>query len=154
MGRAVATGVLVAVAAGAAMAGCGCGGGDGDAASTARAAPAGGEAAALAAVHEYVDAFVGGDGDSACELLTEESRREFVEAVEAAVGTSDCGEAFTAAARQFPAELREDFGEAPIEIIDIDEDSAEGRATFAGRTIGLQMRVEDGEWRVANLPGQ
>lgn len=153
MGRAAALGVLVAVAAAGAVT-AGCGSGDGDAVSTARTAPAGGEAAALAAVHEYVDAFVGGDGDSACELLTEESRREFVEAVEAAVGTSDCGEAFTAAARQFPAELREDFGEAPIEIIDIDEDSAEGRATFAGRTIGLQMRVEDGEWRVANLPGQ
>ena len=126
---------------------------DANGADTAAAGPD--EAEARAAIQGYLDAFVSQDGGAACELLTPTVQDAFLEAVKAALPDADtCEEAFTAAAGQAGDAGTEAIGSAKIGTITVNGDSAEGALEVLGTSVPIMLERIDGEWKIANMPGQ
>jgi hypothetical protein len=131
------------VAAVVALAVTGCGGDDGS--------PGGGEVDEVVA--DYAQAFGGGDGDRACELLTEEAREAFVKRVSSVVGTTDCAEAMTKLQSFAGPSITGPFEDATVENVQVDGDRATADLVADGHSEEVTLENVDGEWLLTRAPG-
>lgn len=112
------------------------------------------EAAIRAAIQEYIDAFVARDGEKACALMKPEVADAFLEAVKGQVEAEDCADAFEKAAATGGDDLASLFEQATVDSVAVEGDTATAQLSVLGTTVPIRMERIDGEWKVANLPGQ
>lgn len=112
------------------------------------------EAAIRAAIQEYIDAFVNRDGEKACALMKPEVAEAFLEAVKDQVAASDCADAFEKAAASGGDQLGEQFKQAKVTAVAVEGDNATAQVAVLGTTVPILMERIDGQWKVANMPGQ
>jgi hypothetical protein len=119
-------------------------------------------------VKDYLRGFVDGDGDAACDTLTDDYREEIVDRLEASVeeDVSDCPELIEALEEQFSTQggltfEGEELTEDSIEDLDLKSDvevNTEGEgesATVTGPNGQQTFELEpvDGEWKISDIPG-
>lgn len=127
---------LVLLAAGAALSGCG---------------KSESESAAET-VTTYLKAFGAGDGEEACERLTDETKRVIASRVAERFGGSDCPDAIHGLRTRLSASQADAFEEATATRIKVRGDVADVRFK-AGRARGLaKLRKAGDEWRISLLP--
>jgi hypothetical protein len=131
------------VAAVVALALAGCGGGD--------EAPSSGEVDDVVA--DYAHAFGGGDGERACELLTDEARDAFVKRVSSVVGTTDCAEAMAKLQSFAGPTITGPFEDATVEDVEVDGDRATADLVADGHTEEVTLESVDGDWLLTRAPG-
>jgi hypothetical protein len=112
------------------------------------------DAAIRAAIQAYIDAFVARDGEKACALMKPEVAEAFLEAVKDQVSADDCADAFEKAAASGGDDLGELFKQATVDSVAVEGDQATAQMTVLGTSVPIRMERIDGEWKVANLPGQ
>jgi hypothetical protein len=107
-------------------------------------------------VTAYLDAFLEGDGEAACAILTPESQSALVAAFEEQSGSTapGCPEIFELALTQTTEEQRERLRAATVGTATVREDTATVSLSAEGRDTPITLRRVEGEWRLANLPGQ
>ena len=101
----------------------------------------------------YLKSFARGDGARSCELMTEQTRRQFVDRVKLVTKTSDCGRSINAIRKQAGSTVMQALEKTEITEIKVDGDRASAKLTSGANTSRAQLRKEDGEWRVAAVPG-
>lgn len=112
------------------------------------------DAAVRAAIQQYIDAFVQRDGEKACALMKPEVADAFLAAVKGRVDATDCADAFEQAAASGGDQLGELFKQAQVTSVAVEGDTATAQLSVLGTTVPILMERIDGEWKVANLPGQ
>ncbi len=112
------------------------------------------DAAVRAAIQQYIDAFVQRDGEKACALMTPEVADAFLAAVKDRIDATDCADAFEKAAASGGDDLATLFKQAKVASVAVEGDKATAQLAVLGTTIPILMERIDGEWKVANLPGQ
>ncbi len=112
------------------------------------------EAAIRAAVQAYIDAFAARDGEKACDLMKPEVADAFLEAVQGQVSADTCADAFEQAAASGGDQLGELLQQAEVTGVAVEGDNATAQLAVLGTTVPILMERIDGEWKVANLPGQ
>lgn len=106
------------------------------------------------AVQTYLTAFGDGDGEKACELLTEKVRDAFVAQVRGLVDTEDCGKAFDTIQKGLtPAQTKAVSG-VRVAGAKIDGDRGTVNVRSGGTTVATRVEKVDGDWRIAQPPGQ
>jgi cold shock CspA family protein len=116
----------------------GCGGGDDPERSGAEAV-----------ARDYVDAFVKGDGERACALMTDEVRGSF----EARTDTAGCAPAFARASELLGDEQRRLLEGAEVEIDVVQGDVATGTIRVEGDlSTPVEVRRVAGRWLYATPP--
>jgi hypothetical protein len=127
---------LVLLAAGAALSGCG---------------KSDSEAAADT-VTAYLKAFGAGDGEEACERLTEETKRVIASRVAEKFGGSDCPDAIRGLRTRLSAAQADAFEEASATRVKVRGDAADVRFR-AGQARGLaKLRKAGDGWKISLLP--
>jgi Putative lumazine-binding len=113
-------------------------------------------------VKTYEIALMGGDGDRACAQLTSDAQRELIRSASAAGLGGDCRQVALATKgyvdrliAQAPspakaAEARSLIADPPVEIVEIDSDSATARLTETMSDPIHLVRGDDG-WRISAL---
>jgi hypothetical protein len=113
-------------------------------------------------VKTYEIALMGGDGETACAQLTPGARRQMLRAASAAGLGSDCRQVAVAArgyvdrlVAEAPsparaAEARRLVADPPVQILEIDSDSATARLTATINDPVRLVRGDDG-WRISEL---
>jgi hypothetical protein len=117
----------------------GCGGGDED--------------DVKSTLRSYLDAFAKGDGSKSCDLMTTKTRAQFVDRVKVITDTSDCGKSIEAIRKQAGTTVMKALEETEISEVEVDGDRASAKLTNGANTSRAQLEKEDGEWRVAAVPG-
>jgi predicted lipid-binding transport protein (Tim44 family) len=112
------------------------------------------DAAVRAAIQEYIDAFVQRDGEKACALMKPEVADAFLAAIKDRVDATDCADAFEQAAASGGDQLGELFKQAQVTGVAVEGAKATAQLSVLGTTVPILMERIDGEWKVANLPGQ
>ncbi|MGI8945613.1 MAG: hypothetical protein ACR2GL_05165 [Thermoleophilaceae bacterium] len=100
----------------------------------------------------YLDAFAAGDGDEACERLTEETKRVLVPRVGRKVGARDCPGAVATLRNRLTVPQADAFSRASATRVRVDGDTAVVR--FRADTLrgGAELRKVSGEWKISLLP--
>ena len=101
----------------------------------------------------YFEAFVDSEGDKACELLSDEARRDVVRQVGSQVGTKSCGDAMDRVRATLDAESVDALEAAEVQRVQIDGDRATVTLETDGRSTDAQMERVGGDWRVSAVPG-
>jgi hypothetical protein len=137
-GRAIAWGA----AAAAAIALAACGGGESD------------QDRVRSTVEDYLEAFLGGDGARACELMTPDTRREFVNRVSNVTRTGDCARAVRTLRT-----LAGDTTASALKSTKVGAVSVSGRSATARLSTGAggaasttQLQEVGGKWLVSGVP--
>ena len=127
---------LLLLVAGAALAGCG----------------KSDEEAAADTVTAYLKAFGAGDGEGACERLTEETRRLIAPRVAEKFGGRECPDAVRALTARLPASHANAFQRATTPRVAVKGETAEVRFR-AGRVRGVAGLRKTGDgWKISLLP--
>ena len=100
----------------------------------------------------YVEAFVAGDGKRACELMTEETRAEFVNKVSVLSRTGDCGRSVRVVRTLAGDATAKALQGAKIEDVKVDGDSATATLVASGNRAPSKLAKVDGEWRISGVP--
>jgi hypothetical protein len=108
-------------------------------------------AAAKAAVETYIAAFVKGDGNAACDRLTNNAR-EAVISVAGRVGAASCPDAFERTRKLGGREVRSVARKIRVTKVDLTKGRAKVTLTSAGQDSIAELQKEDGKWKIASLP--
>ncbi len=127
---------LLLLGAGAALAGCG----------------KSDRAAVADTVTTYLRTYGAGDGEAACDGLTEETRRVIAPRVAEKLGGRNCPDAVRALQARLTASQADAFKQATVTRVDVKGDVAEVRFR-AGQARGVAKlhKAEDG-WKISLLP--
>jgi ketosteroid isomerase-like protein len=107
--------------------------------------------AARTAVDSYLKAFSRGDGEEACDLLTE-TARDYVTGMAGTVGAKDCPGAFERVRKVVGKTARNVSHDTKIKMVDIQGTKAKVTMTSrAGDAIADLEKVGD-EWKISSLP--
>jgi hypothetical protein len=109
----------------------GCGGGDGS-----------DEDEVRGVVRGYFDAFLGGDGQTACDLMSDETRQQ----IEDTIG--DCAEALGSFAQLAPEGASAEIGE-----VTVDGETAAAEVDVRGNKDTIELERVDGEWLITSPAG-
>jgi hypothetical protein len=105
--------------------------------------PTKGDPDVAATFQEFADAVADGDGDAACDVLSDDAAEQFAEGQQA----TDC----EAAVEGFDEDLQDDFGDIEPDEIEVDGD----RATVTGEAgdveLDLELERQDGDWQITDL---
>ena len=104
-------------------------------------------------VDTYFEAFVDSEGDKACELLSDEARRDVVRQVGDQIGTKNCGDAMNRVRATLDTESVEALRGAQVQRVEIEGDRATVTLETNGRSTDAQMERVGGDWRVSAVPG-
>lgn len=108
--------------------------------------------AAADTVTTYLKAFGAGDGEEACERLTEETKRDIAFRVAEKFGGSDCPDAIRGLRTRLSAAQADAFEEASATRVRVRGDAADVRFR-AGEARGLAtLRKAGDEWKISLLP--
>lgn len=110
------------------------------------------EEAAAETVTAYLKAFGAGDGEDACERLTEETRRVIAPRVAEKLGGRDCPDAVRALGTRLPASLADAYQRATTSRVTVRGKMAEVQFR-AGRARGVaELRKTGDGWKISLLP--
>jgi hypothetical protein len=107
--------------------------------------------AAKAAVETYIAAFVKGDGNAACDRLTN-TAREAVIAVAGRVGAASCPDAFERTRRLGGRDVRSVARKIRVTKVQMTKGRAKVTLNTAGRESIAEVEKEGGKWKIATLP--
>ena len=105
------------------------------------------------AIHDYLNAFVDGDGAKACSLMTSDTRRQFVEKTKSLTKSSDCALAIEAIRTQAGAEVTAALAKLKFTNVKVDGDRATVTLTSGGSRTTATLKKEGGTWKVSGAPG-
>lgn len=113
------------------------------------------EEAVRAAIQGYITAFLGGDGATACALLTPASQAKFVADANAqGLPGSDCATLFGQIAAQVPEATKDLVRAATVGPVTVTGNTASGTVTVAGQQSPFTAeRAADGRWLLAEALG-
>jgi hypothetical protein len=129
---------LATVAAAVAVAGCGGSGAEDD---------------AKFAVKSYVEAFVDGDGDTACGLMTRSTRSQFVKRTKPLTKTTDCAAAIEAIRTQAGQPALDALAKVKYSDVKVDGGTATVKLSAGKSSSTATLKLEDGAWKVSGVPG-
>ena len=104
-------------------------------------------------VEDYIIAFVDGDGDKACDLLTKETRDAFVQQVSSLVKTRDCGEAIKKLGDLAGPTVDRALKGAKVTEVKVNGENATATLESRGTKTPTQLKKEDGDWKISDVPG-
>jgi hypothetical protein len=108
-------------------------------------------AAAKAAVETYIAAFVRGDGNAACDRLTNTAREAVINAA-GRVGAASCPDAFERTRRLGGREVRGVARKIRVTKVQITKGRAKVTLNSAGVDSIAEVEKEGGKWKIASLP--
>jgi ketosteroid isomerase-like protein len=113
-----------------------------------------GEASAVrAAAREYFAALAQGDARRACELLTDDVRKQFVARVAAITSAPDCESALQTLLKGRGGNLVKRVARvARIGDVKVDGDTATAKLSSNAQEVDVRLRRQDGAWRVDEPP--
>lgn len=117
----------------------GCGGGAGD--------------DAKFAVKTYVNAFVNGDGETACGLMTRSTRSQFVKRTKALTKTTDCPSAIEAIRTQAGQTALDALRKVKYSDVKVQGSTAQVKLTSGKSSTTATLLKEGGGWKVSGAPG-
>jgi hypothetical protein len=103
-------------------------------------------------IETYVEAFVAGDGKRGCELMTEETRNEFVNKVAALTRTGDCARSLRVLRTLAGDATAKALEGADIEDIEIDGQTATATLVAGGNRSPSKLAKVDGKWLISAVP--
>jgi len=109
------------------------------------------EAAGDAAV-AYLEAFAEGDGEKACDTLTDQTKKVIVPQVGRKVGTRDCPAAIKSLRTRLTVPQTDAFKQATATRVKIRGDLAEVRFRAGSLRGAAELRKAGGDWRISLLP--
>jgi ketosteroid isomerase-like protein len=107
--------------------------------------------AAKAAVEQYVAAFAKGDGNAACDHLTN-TAREAVIALSGKVGAASCPQAFERTRRLGGSKVVAIANQIRVGKVDVSGSRAKVTIKAAGQDSVVELDKGDGKWKIASLP--
>ena len=109
------------------------------------------------AVNGYLKAFVNGDGQRACSLMTSTTRQQFVARVSSIVHTSDCAKAISALRQRAGSQVAAALREAKVTKVKVAGDTAVATLTtktsIGTSTSTTLLQKEGGSWKITSAPG-
>lgn len=105
------------------------------------------------AVKQYIAAFTGGDGAKACELMTKQTREQFVARVSVLTGTGDCGTAVKRLSQKAGPQILEALKKAKVGNARIQGNAGTVPLTSGPNRTDTQVLKEGGDWKVTSVPG-
>jgi len=103
-------------------------------------------------VRAYLEAFGSGDGEAACEKLTESTRRLIVPQAARGVGARDCAGAIRALHDRLTIAQAREFEDAEPTDTKIRGENAEVKFRAGSLRGKAELREVDGEWKVSLVP--
>jgi hypothetical protein len=104
------------------------------------------------AVRTYIQAVLDDNGKVACDLLTPDAAKVFVEKVKAQTKTSDCATAF----KQEAATLKDDdkaiYRSAVLAGVNVKDDTATVTVRFTGVNKDIRLKKQNGDWKIDTGP--
>jgi hypothetical protein len=108
--------------------------------------PTVGDPEVTAAIVDYSEALADGDGDAACDFLTDDAREE----IEEEAG-GDCEAALSSLEDQLTDEQKDDLRDIEPEDVEVDGDRATATVTevVEGDEEQIELVREDGDWKIS-----
>jgi Domain of unknown function (DUF4878) len=97
---------------------------------------------AKSAVEDYLAAVTKGDGDKACSLVTEQTKKNIER------GGRKCGETISALNKGPGRQVLESFKDAKVENVKINGDRGTADIKVKSVTQKTQLRKEGGDWKL------
>lgn len=104
------------------------------------------------AVRNYIQAVLDDDGRAACNLLTADAAKAFVDKVKAQLKTSDCATAFKTEAGTLNEEEKAVYRSAVLKGVTINSDKAIVTVQFTGASKDISLQKVNGDWRISTGP--
>ena len=101
----------------------------------------------------YLNAFVDGDGTKACSLMTNATRRQFVEKTKAITKSADCSLAIEAIRTQAGAEVTAALAKLKFTNVKVTGNRATVTLESGGSKTTATLMKEGGAWKVSGAPG-
>jgi len=104
------------------------------------------------AVVSYLKAFAAGDGEKACDRLTDETKKVIVPQVGRKVGARDCPAAIKALRTRLTVPQVDGFKRATATRVKVRGDVAEVRFRAGPLRGAAELRKAGGNWKISLLP--
>jgi hypothetical protein len=105
------------------------------------------------AVKTYLKAFVDGDGNKVCSLMTDATRRRFVERAKPITKSADCSLAIEAIRTQSGPEVTATLAKLKFTNVKVNGDHATVTLSSGGSKTNAALVKEGGDWKVSGAPG-
>ena len=103
-------------------------------------------------VRNYIQAVLDDDGKGACNLLTSEAARQFVDKVKAQLKTSDCATAFKTEAGTLNDDEKAVYRSAVLKGVTVTGDKAVVTVQFTGASKDIALQKVGGDWKISTGP--
>jgi hypothetical protein len=103
-------------------------------------------------VRNYIQAVLDDDGKGACNLLTSDAAKQFVDKVKAQLKTSDCATAFKTEAGTLNDEEKAVYRSAVLKGVTINGDKAVVTVQFTGASKDISLQKVGGDWKISTGP--
>jgi hypothetical protein len=104
-------------------------------------------------VRNYIQAVLDDNGKGACDLLTPDAAKSFVDKVKQATNTTDCATAFKKEAATLKDDEKAVYRSAVLQGVTISGDTALVTVQFTGVKKDISLRKISGDWRISTGPG-
>jgi ketosteroid isomerase-like protein len=104
------------------------------------------------AVRNYIQAVLSDDGKAACDLLTSDAAKAFVDKVKDQLHTTDCATAFKTEAGTLKEDEKAVYRSAVLKNVNINGDTAIVTVQFTGVSKDISLRKVNGDWRISTGP--
>jgi Domain of unknown function (DUF4878) len=104
------------------------------------------------AVRNYIQAVLDDNGKAACDLLTGDAAKQFVDKVKAQVKTADCATAFKTEAGTLTEDEKAVYRSAVLKGVTINGDKAITTVQFTGVSKDISLQKVNGDWKISTGP--
>jgi len=104
------------------------------------------------AVRNYIQAVLDDNGKAACDLLTADAAKAFVDKVKAQVKTTDCATAFKTEAGTLKDDEKAVYRSAVLKGVTINNDKAIVTVQFTGVSKDISLQKVNGDWKISTGP--
>jgi len=103
-------------------------------------------------VRNYIQAVLDDDGKAACDLLTADAAKAFVDKVKAQLKTTDCAKAFQTEAGTLNDEEKSVYRSAVLKGVTVNDDKAIVTVQFIGASKDISLQKVNGDWKISSGP--
>ncbi|HEX6493189.1 MAG TPA: hypothetical protein VF112_06730 [Candidatus Dormibacteraeota bacterium] len=104
------------------------------------------------AVRNYIQAVLDDNGKAACDLLTADAAKQFVEKVKDQVKSTDCATAFKTEAGTLKDDEKAVYRSAVLKGVTINGDKALVTVQFTGVNKDISLEKMNGDWKISTGP--
>lgn len=104
------------------------------------------------AVVSYLEAFAAGDGEKACDTLTDETKKVIVPQVGRKLGARDCPAAIKSLRGRLTVPQADGFRQAKATRVKVRGDVAEVRFRAGSLRGAAELKKDGGDWKISLLP--